>query len=251
MIAISLAAALHCTAVAGAAPLLEPRTLLLIGEMHGTREIPPVVAELACLARRRRVPVVVALELHVEEAARLDAWMAGAAPTAELLRGEFWTRTYQDGRTSAAMAAMLARLRALGVRVVLIDPHPPGGKDRDEKMADGLAALRAQDPGSLILALVGNLHNRIALGSPWDPGYRPMGWFLRERKIALRSLEVTYASGNAWTCGTSLDSSCGIHALRGEERGAAPVVRLEGAPAWVDGTLYVGALSASPPAVRQ
>ena len=47
MLPLLAAAALQCTAVAGAAPLLQPRRMLLIGEMHGSQEIPRLVGALA------------------------------------------------------------------------------------------------------------------------------------------------------------------------------------------------------------
>ena len=251
MIALLTAAALHCAAVTGAGPLLQPRRMLFIGEMHGSREIPPLVGALACLARQKRVPVVVALEIPVEEAARLDAWMSSSAPLPELLRGEFWTRAYQDGRSSAAMAALIEELRRLGLSVVPYDPHPPDGKVRDAQMADRLAELRTRKPESLLIVLSGNLHNRVTVGVPWDAAYQPMGWHLAQRKIALRSLEVTYGPGATWMCEGAEATSCGLRKLAGKDQGAAPVVRMGHELPHVDGTLYAGALSASPPAISK
>ncbi len=249
MLPLLAAAALQCTAVAGAAPLLQPRRMLLIGEMHGSQEIPRLVGALACLARQKQVPVVVALEIPLEEGPRLDAWMASSATRAELLRGEFWTRPYQDGRSSAAMADLLEELRRLHLRVVPFDPHPPDGKVRDAQMAARLATLRGEVPRSLILILSGNLHNRRSLGVPWDATYQPMGWHLAQRRVALTSLEVTYAKGATWMCEGAEAASCGPHTLAGKEQGAAPVVKLGKQLPYVDGTLYAGPLSASPPAV--
>ena len=248
MIAL-LAAAVQCLAVAGAAPLLKPRGMVLVGEMHGSREIPKALSALACLAVQQHVPVVVALELPQEEGPRIDAWMSSRAPLSELLRGVFWTRGYQDGRSSAAMASLLEEVRRLRVRVVAYDPVEP--EDRDARMAVRLAALRAESPASLILVLSGNLHNRTAVGVPWDAAYQPMGWHLAQRKIPLVSLEVTYAAGTTWMCETPDAVSCGAHQLGGKDRGAAPVVRLGTELPHVQGTLYVGPLSASPPALSE
>lgn len=215
-------ALLACAQIAGAAPLLKPATMLLIGEMHGSREIPRAVEALACMARERRVPVTVALEIS-------------DGP-------DFWTRSYQDGRSSAAMAALVKS----GFPVVGFDRQPVDQKLRDAQMADKLLELRKARPRDLILVLSGNLHNRISIGVPWDAQYRPMAWHLLQHGVRLTSLEATYAGGETWMCDEK--GACGPHRLKGDDRGEAPAVRLKPAPDTVHGTLYVGALSASPPA---
>lgn len=92
----------------------------------------------------------------------------------------------------------------------------------------------------------GNLHTRISIGVPWDKAYKPMAWHLVQRGVRLTSLEATYATGETWMCDEM--GACGPHPVKGKNLGAAPVVRMKGAPDTVHGTLYVGPLSASPPA---
>jgi hypothetical protein len=46
---VAHAATEACTPVANAESLIKPGRIVLVGEMHGTREIPAVVADLACM----------------------------------------------------------------------------------------------------------------------------------------------------------------------------------------------------------
>jgi hypothetical protein len=112
--AAAAAAELSCHEIAGLDQVLTPTAVLLIGEMHGTRESPAFVEELVCAALARRLPVTVALEIPHQEAVPLDAVLASAgdaeAPRA-LLVGPFWDGAYQDGRRRIATLELLARLR--------------------------------------------------------------------------------------------------------------------------------------------
>jgi hypothetical protein len=96
----------------------------------------------------------------------IDRFLAGGSE-GELLSGQFWTDPYQDGRRSQAMLGLIRRVRELrasgeDVRIVSIDQFPPPD-DRDEAMAEKLAALRARALGDRILVLVGNMHAKFSL----------------------------------------------------------------------------------------
>lgn len=224
-------ALIACAQIAGAAPLLKPRSMVLIGEMHGSREIPRAVESLACMAKERRVPVTVAVELPIEN------------------QPAFWRRARQDGRSSGAMAHLVKS----GFRVARFDPYfdprPADAPLREEKMAQRLIALRKERPRDLILVLSGNLHNRITVGVPWDAAYKPMGWYLVQRGVRLVSLQATYDSGETWMCDEK--DVCGPHAVKGVDRGRTPFIEMKAQPDTVHGTLYVGPLSPSPPASKE
>jgi erythromycin esterase-like protein len=239
-----------CAAISGSGPLLAAGNTVLIGEMHGSQQIPRAVAALSCAAARRKLAVTVALEQPVEDAGALEAFARGAAP----LKTEFWTRPYQDGRSSKAMLRLLEDLRALRrsgarIRVAPFDPHPADSKLRDGQMAERLAALRKERPADLFLVLSGNLHNRLTVGVPWDAEYRPMGWHLAQAGVRVVSLDAAYKTGTTWMCETPDAKSCGPHPVRGKDRGEKPSVQLDGSGPY-NGSLYVGALRASPPAMR-
>ncbi|MDQ3263967.1 MAG: ChaN family lipoprotein [Myxococcota bacterium] len=115
--------------IPGAQELLRPASLVLLGEMHGTNEIPYVVAELACEAATSGQRVTVGVEMGKGEQAALELYLDSQGTPDDqrrLVAGPFWNRPYQDGRSSKAMAAMLERLRllksaGLGIRVVAYD----------------------------------------------------------------------------------------------------------------------------------
>lgn len=254
------AAAEPCPEVPGLAEL-DGADVVMLGEIHGSDEIPRFVGDLVCAASATR-PVLLGLEIPAAEDAAFQAYLAstGDAPARRtLLATPFFSREYQDGRSSRAMLELLERVRALraaGRDVELLafdDPDAPGGRDR--AMADRLLAARAARPGRLVVALAGNLHARIVLGSPFDPRFESMALFLLRAGegaapgLRLLSLDARYPDGTAWTCTTAAVADCGARRLRGAEA-VAPGIRLDPV---ADGMAYhgvfaVAALTASPPA---
>src|SRR5262249_34099841 len=92
--------------VAGSEAILKPGARVLLGELHGNNETPRLVGELAIHATALGA-VRVGLEIPVDQQARIDRFLASAGVGGDrqaLLRGRFWTRDLQDGRSSAAMA---------------------------------------------------------------------------------------------------------------------------------------------------
>lgn len=241
-----------CPPVAGVDAVLTPGARVIFGEMHGTVETPRLVGDVVCHAAARG-PVRLGLEIFSDEQPRLDAFVASAGGAAErkaLLAGPFWTRSYQDGRNSTAMLALLDRVRALrrggaDVAVVAFDvPSTLKKGDRDALMADNLAAAFARAPQATFVMMVGNLHARKAK----HPRFSQT--FMAQRLVAMQqpvvSLDGDYALGTAWVC----MPVCGPHVIgRGP---AAPVgitlaATRDGA---YDGHFSVGAPTFAPPAVR-
>ncbi len=252
----------------GLAPLLTPGRILLLGEIHGTREGPALVAAVACAALRRGLPVTVALEVPREEEERIARFLGsdGAADArSDLLAGDFWRRAYQDGRSSAAMLSLLARLRELRpprgapgrLEVTTLDEARrfASGQERDDHLASRLvAAVEAAGAGGLVVALTGNVHSRTTTGVPWDPAYRPAGTAVGARWPE-RTLPILLVNppGTAWTCTGSTAASCGERPLGGGgDAGDAGRVELFAAPEdGHRGIFHLAALTASPPAVGE
>jgi hypothetical protein len=250
-------APLACRAVDGLAPLLKPGTILLLGEIHGTRESPAFAANAACLAARAGTQVTVGLEIPDPEAPRVAAYLASpgaAADRAALLAGAFWRRSYQDGRSSQAMLDLIESLRRMEhrgypVRLRLVDREVEA---RDRFMADRVKAEAEAAPGALLLVLTGNLHTRTKDGTPWDPKRPNMGAFLvgdlPGRRIL--ALDVSYSGGEAWTCTDADAQHCGIHPLKPIRSGDAEKVVLypEISTTGFHGYYHVGKLSPAGPA---
>lgn len=224
----SQAAPLSCDPIDDPRGVLLSNDVVLLGELHGTREIPRFVASAACLALSRGRSVTVALEIPREENARLQTYLASQGRTEDLdalLEGQFWRSPCKDGRSSEAMRDLLETLRgwrATGapVRVIGIDPvqlpmskviaaAPATGESRDHAMADSLAASIRALPTDLFLVLTGNLHSRLRPGASWDPRYEPMGYLLSLALAGskrLVALDVRYPGGKAFVC-TELNGS--------------------------------------------
>ncbi len=257
------AAAVACGGITGEERLTAP--LVLVGDLHGTREVPAAFGDLVCHAAsaHRGQTILAGLEIPTSEQAAIDAFLAGpgdAAAARTLLAGDFWHRDFQDGRSSEAMLGLLGelrRLRSLGLRIVVrgIDPqHYDSPGERDAGMADAVAEAIAAVSPAQTLVLAGNVHTRTLNGYPWDAkaDYVPMGARLRARYAGLTALDVKNLGGSAWTCTSSDPKDCGPHDLRPREaNGPTPRVELDPAAApttGYDGILLLGKVTASPPA---
>lgn len=244
--------------------LLARGSMLLFGDVHGSREAPAFFAEAVCHASAGR-PLMVGLEIPQSEQARVDRFLGSAgaeADAADLLAGPFWTDDFQDGRRSQAMAALLDRIRALRsagrrIAVVLIDVEKVKvGPDRDERLAENLARGFQAHPDALAMVFVGNLHAMATVGTPWDPAFKPMAVHLRERKATVRSLDLSSPGGSAWMCyledgaGPDEKPTCGPHAWPASaDHPARPGILLRPkASGAFDGVYSVSSLSTSPPA---
>jgi hypothetical protein len=167
----------------------------------------------------------------------------------------------KDGRSSQAMLQLLVSVRGwrsagAPIEVVCFDAAPGVAKtaaERDAAMAKTLVAAHRARPGSTLVTLSGNIHNRTVPGVPWDAAYVPMGVHVREAFPQLVSLDFLSAGGTFWACmGTpGGEVRCGVAESKGEDRGSEPFVELHAArdDKGFDGVLYLGTTTASEPAV--
>lgn len=168
-----------CAPVPGAAPLLAmaERRYFIVGELHGTAEIPVLFGDLVCQAAAGG-PVTVGLEMAAESQAALDAWLTsdgGPDARAALLRDRFWR--FGDGRASEAMLGLLERLRSMKaagapIRLLAFVPAvaPAATQTPYERaMAANWARALADAPGTRLLVLVGNIHSRVAPFRDFEP----------------------------------------------------------------------------------
>ncbi|MFZ5440281.1 MAG: TPR end-of-group domain-containing protein [Myxococcota bacterium] len=239
-----------CAELPGA-ELLTPGGLFVFGELHGTRELPAAVGELACHAARRG-RVVVGLELKADPSFAAFEQLQGEALRRGLLAGPAWSTPMQDGRTSTAMLALLERLaglRAAGapIELLLFDADASGDVTRDQAMAALVRARRAATPGATMLVLTGNLHALKTKGSPWkrDDAYEWMSSLLPDAT----TFDASTPLGTAWVCSGQDASSCGARVVQARPGAARTTALSRRAARGYDGVLDVGALTASPPAL--
>lgn len=249
-----------CPEVAGIDPVLEPGTVLLLGEIHGTREAPGIAAAVACLALEAGLDVVLALEIPADENDRAQRYLVSTGSEEDrraLLEGSFWGRANQDGRSSRAVAELLERARVLRgetdrLEVALFDRDAEeDAQARDRTKARALEGLATSAPDAIVVVLTGNVHARVGLGTPWDPEFEPMGFLLRRalprREIVALNLE--HAGGEAWVCTGSAPSDCGPRSMRGSGTTRdVPSVRFDDSGDPFHGVYSVGSLTSSPPA---
>lgn len=189
--------------------------VLLVGEIHGTVETPMAVADLAQQLAGER-PVIVGLEIWRSEQPAIDRYVDSAGTQedrARLIASEFWTRDYQDGRSSQAMVDLLERLRVLAlkddVRVLAFDEEPDASADgaaRDAAMAERISGALNEQPDALALILAGNFHTRVQASAPWDPKHRFMGHHLID--FQPYSIEIMGVTGSVWICTGAEVASC-------------------------------------------
>ena len=188
-----------------------PHRLILLGEMHGTREIPPLVGHLV-RSYAKQGPVVLGVEIDATQAKPLDTYLdsdGSAAARAALLADRYWHKPadQSDGRRNLDLIDMIEYLRALKaegseVSILPFDNPPSGSIDtqaRDKAMAGRIRAAFQALPSGRLLVLSGKVHAMLA-----KPGYAPpemqdpMGSYLRD--LDPWSVDIAAQAGEFWAC---------------------------------------------------
>lgn len=244
-------AAASCSPLASVPVAVEATRVIVFGELHGTRESPEFVGRFLCTASHQGQRVVLALEIPVEEQARIDAFLASDGDVLDvqrLLSGEFWTRSTHDGRSSTAMLDLIKtarKMREAGAEVSILAFARYDDRPGDAAMAEVIASVLDADSMLHAVVLVGNAHSDKSSDARWDAGSRTLGHHLAERFDTL-AFRMKSAGGSFWAC---VSGRCGVH----ERNGAVPLVlapgvlALEGGSSAHDGYYFVGTTSASPP----
>ena len=249
-----------CAAPAGTDALLErPERVLVVGDWHGTVEIPAAFLGIVCEAANQG-PVTVALEMPETE--RTLFRNALAAPTEEAARetflyGDFGNPRSTDGRNSVAMLDMMVgfwRLKAAG-RDLAVHPFMSvdsviRGRDQawwELEMAYGMSRALADRSEARVVVFVGDLHARKKGYERFPDVGLPAAGHLHASDTF--TLHTAVQGGESWSC----EATCGRRVNRGRHD-AAPEVRgiilgpvQDGA---YDGLLAVGPTTASPPAAQ-
>ncbi len=188
--------------------------LIVLGEPHGTREIPALVARLVAHYSQQQ-PVTLALEMWHTEQAALDAYLASAGSKADwqaLASTPFWqvSNDQHDGRRSVQMRQLVEALRVLrdnggDVRVLAYDVSREQADThdhhwRDRQMATNLRTAWVQQRERRMLVLTGNVH-AMRVRPSWAPAElqaAPMTSQLLE--LSPYVVNLTGASGHYWAC---------------------------------------------------
>lgn len=187
------------------------RRLVLLGEKHGTREIPDLVEALATRIDRH-TPFLLGLEVPRTEHAALRRYMdsdgSGDAKS-ELAAGAFWQAAddQHDGRRSHDMLDLveaMGSMRRAGWDVAILPYDVPTNHVRDHhwrdaEMAHYLRAAYDALPDGRLLVLTGNVHAMRARPSHAPAQMQePMGAYLRD--LEPLSVDIVAAEGAFWAC---------------------------------------------------
>lgn len=179
--------------------------IVLVGETHGTSEIPRFTAGLVCSLLRAGKSVVLGVEHSGQQQESFNRYLRSAGSEADrqmLLQGQSW-KTYADGRGSVAMLELVETLRKLrhgGQRVGVLAfsrndnlQVPMEAADRafltpdddllqsriaDRMMADTVMNAAILYPRYVVVALAGSGHTSTVQGTDRDPAFMPMGQLL-------------------------------------------------------------------------
>lgn len=179
---------------------------LLIGEYHGTVEMPAVAADALCVAAKSGRPVVLGIEFTPANQSALETYLSSdgsdAARTA-LLSSPAWQ--VNEGRTTQAVFDLIEsarRLVAEGRRIAIVAfdrvPEPAVSRQREAALAQSLMEARAGLPGSLVVALTGAGH---AGKTPWSsqtPPFPSTGQILPDAETV--ALTFARPGGMFWGC---------------------------------------------------
>jgi hypothetical protein len=211
-----------------------------------------------CRAAERSHPngVLVGLEISRAEQPAIEAALAAtddADARKRLLATKHFSTARHDGKDSEAMLALLLELRrqkraGLAIDVVAFDVDPATvtpATERDLEMARELGAAIDAHPDATALAYVGNYH--ALRRKPPQIDQKPMVAYLVEDHPDLIALDFATAGGSYWAC----DAKCGVKHGTGTDRGTEPFVAIDDSQGDAyDGFLYVGSITASPPAKK-
>ena len=147
---------------------LAPGHVLILGEMHGTQQSPQLAGIAVCDALRARRGVGLFMEWPTS--------LQDALPDeSRLLSDAFFTSSFQDGRRSHEMLALVMRAQAWSKRgaPLSVVPMDPVEGDRDAGMATAVREWIGAHPESVAVVLVGNVHARLTKGFHADASYEP------------------------------------------------------------------------------
>jgi hypothetical protein len=201
----------------------ERTRVLAVGEIHGTNEVPRLIATL--VAREApRFDVVVGLERGDNEMQAIDAYLASQGTEADramLIKGPGWSGSYSDGRSSSAVFDLVEQIRVLRhhgakVSLVMAEVVPtdrsvlqgPGNAQRYVNSTIAETVLRLAASGSkrsLVILLVGAYHLRLASADEVS------GPSISQRIAGIGPLiAIVDGKGSSWNC---TDKGCGAHVV--------------------------------------
>lgn len=174
--------------------------LLLLGETHGTQEVPRLVLglldDLAALGYG-----CLGLEMPRGEQDTLGKWIADG----EVLPAFFGPQEFQDGRGNQQVLSLIRQMtnRPPNWKLLCFDidffREGETGADRDRQMAEELLSQwQEQCAGQKVVAICGNYHSRLI--APEQPDFGPWPSFganvqLLRPNLAVSAVDIIFHGG--------------------------------------------------------
>jgi hypothetical protein len=199
-----------CPQIEGGAELFRTASqlqtrFLIVGEIHGTNEIPKLFGDIVCNAAKHR-PVIVTLEIAVDESEAIQSYIRSEGAIEDkkkLLSSYVWDFDFADGRSSEAIFGLIERLRKMrqfsaDVEVFAVQPRTFITTNQhyfELAMANEWSKAANTNRAALVVALAGVFHARKIQSD--DAGFPPAASFLPRNEVI--SLEPSVEGGQAWT----------------------------------------------------
>jgi hypothetical protein len=175
------------------------KDVVVVGEMHGTREVPAFVSRLVKILSQGTKSLTVALEIDTYLQNDLDEFLK-TGNFDNLVSLDYFK--YPDGRSSMAMGSLLKELRNIeGIKIVCFDIASTIDTEvnRDSLMGVNLASNYY---GGKMVVLTGNLHANLQEGY-WRPKFKSAVFHFKKMKNLngkLISLNTYFNGGTIWNC---------------------------------------------------
>lgn len=223
------------------------KRVVVVGEMHGTSEVPQFLLSVVRLMAEEDRALTVGFEIDRDLQPIMDEFKkTGDLNT--LIQNDYFK--VQDGRTSEAMGKLFQEIRNVpGVRIICFDATATTPFVRDSLMGINLAELFTTDR---MVILTGNLHASLEDGF-WKPNFRSAVYhFKRLRNFGddLLSLNVYMAKGTMWNCMQDGCKERPVYANPNTEKRAGRFVSINNLSTAYSGVVYFDMVTASPPMCR-
>lgn len=214
--------------------LVAPGEVLMVGEVHGTKETPAAFVQLVDRMLTRADVVSVSLEMPPNAGAAACERDSGSGAV-----GAFWTRKAQDGRSSQAMREMVCQLKARAaqgkVRLLYLETVPRSQDEMVRRVSTEVASKTRP-----MVMLIGNFHSRKAPNSFAER--------LRAQGVPVTSLTTSSPDATTWNCS---QDGCGARPMQmnfcpEETAGGYLLVKAPAGGRW-DGCMVLPRLTSSPP----
>jgi hypothetical protein len=175
------------------------KKVIVVGEMHGTTEVPLFVLQLVRQLKEKGKSLTVGLEIESNYQKDINAFLK-RGDFNKLLKLDYFK--FPDGRTSLAMGELIKGLREIkGIRVVCFDIASGLGTGVNRDSLMGVNLSKNYDNGKMII-LTGNLHANLKEGY-WRPNFKSAVYHFNKRENfgdKLISLNTYFGGGTIWNC---------------------------------------------------